>query len=323
MAKYGSTDGNREGRLLSDTITYLDRASVRQLLPPLTEQLDLIEDTYVAMARGRVEVPPKPGIHPRPDSFINAMPAYLADRDVAAIKWVSAYPGNRRNGLPSISGLIILNDPVSGVPEVVMDAAEITAVRTAVASGVSIRHLAHEGWTKVAILGYGEQGRQHARVVQALNPGAQITVYGGPRLHAPQDGVDVVGDAHSAVDGAELVITTGPMSKDPDPVIVRDWLPTSCLVVPVDYDASVTPPTVEEADLFVVDDVGQYDQYRSQGQFRGWPNAHTSIGDALQTPPAGDLRVVCSLGVGALDAAFGAAIHERARAAGLGLALPR
>lgn len=308
---------------MSDTITYLDRATVRQLLPPLTAQLDLIEETYVAMARGRVEVPPKPGIHPRPDSFINAMPAYLADRDVAAIKWVSAYPGNRGNGLPSISGLIILNDPASGVPELIMDATEITAVRTAVASGVSIRHLAHEGWSKVAILGYGEQGRQHARLVQALNPAAQFTVYGGPRLHAPQEGIDVVSDARSAVDGAELVITARPMSKDPGPVIVRDWLPTSCLVVPVDYDASVTPQLVDEADLFVVDDVGQYDHYRTQGQFHGWPNAGGSIGQALLAEPTGDLRVACSLGVGALDAAFGAVVQERARAAGLGVRLER
>ena len=308
---------------MSDTITYLDRASVRQLLPPLSEQLDLVEETYVAMARGRVEVPPKPGIHPRPDSFINAMPAYLADRDVAAIKWVSAYPGNRRSGLPSISGLIILNDPETGMPEVIMDAAEITAIRTAVASGVSIRHLAHAGWSTVAILGYGEQGRQHARIVQALNPTAKITVYGGPRLHAPQEGIDVVTDARSAVDGADLVITAGPMSKGPDPVVVRDWLPTSCLVVPVDYDAYVTPQLVDEADLFVVDDVGQYDHYRTLGQFRGWPQAGGSIGQALQVRPAGDLRVACSLGVGALDAAFGAVILERASAAGLGVALAR
>lgn len=308
---------------MSDTITYLDSASVAKLLPPLDEQLDLIEETYVAMARGRVELPPKPGIHPRPDAFVNAMPAYLADRDIAAMKWVSAYPGNPKRGLPYISGLMILNDPETGMPEVVMDAAEITAVRTAVASGVSIRHLAHDGWTKVAILGYGEQGRQHARVVKALNPAAEITVYGGPRLSTPQDGVEVVTDARTAVDGADLVITAGPISKDPDPVLARDWLPSRCLVVPVDFDAYVTPQLVDEADLFVVDDVGQYDDYRSRGQFRGWPKAHTSIGDALQTTPAGDLRVVCGLGVGALDAAFGAAIHERARAAGLGVTLPR
>ncbi|MGH8965688.1 MAG: ornithine cyclodeaminase family protein, partial [Actinomycetes bacterium] len=304
---------------MSDTITYLDSASISKLLPTLDEQLDLIEQTYVAMARGRVELPPKPGIHPRPDAFVNAMPAYLADQDVAAMKWVSAYPGNPREGLPSISGLIILNDPETGMPDVIMDAAEITAIRTAVASGVSIRHLAHDGWSRVAILGYGEQGRQHARVVKALNPSAEITVYGGPRLRQQQDGVGVVNDARTAVDGADLVITAGPMSQDPAPVLVRQWLSIRCLVVPVDFDAYVTPQLVDEADLFVVDDVAQYDQYQSRGQFRGWPKAHASVGDALQSPAAGDLRVVCSLGVGAIDAAYAGAIHRRARAAGLGV----
>src|SRR5680860_879736 len=112
---------------MDEMITYLDRASVSRLLPPVSEQLDLIEETYVAMARGRVELPPKPAVHTRPGTFINAMPAYLADRDVAAVKWVGAYPTNPERGLPYISGLIILNDPETGLPELIMDAAEITA----------------------------------------------------------------------------------------------------------------------------------------------------------------------------------------------------
>ena len=49
------------------------------------------------MAAGRVELPPKPGIHPRQDAFIHAMPAYLEDTDVAAIKWVAGYPTTRRS----------------------------------------------------------------------------------------------------------------------------------------------------------------------------------------------------------------------------------
>lgn len=308
---------------MDDTIRYLDRATVTRLLPPLDEQLDLVEATYVEMARGRVEQPPKLGVHARPETFIHAMPAYLEDDDVVAVKWVAAYSSNSAKGLPYISGLMILSDPDTGLPMLVMDAAQITAVRTAVASGVSIRHLAPTGWRRVAILGYGEQGHQHARVVHALNPDAEITVYGGPRLSAPQAGVEVAPDARSAVEGADVVITAGPMAAKPGPMVEASWVAPKSLVVPVDFDAYVAASVVEQSDQLVVDDTAQYDQYRARGGFAGWPDADTTIGEALQGEVTGERRVVCNLGVGALDAALAGVVRKRAEAEGIGMLLPR
>ena len=48
----------------------------------------------------------------------------------AGVKWVSGFPGNAARGLPYISGLLILNDPETGMPKAVMDATWITAMRT-------------------------------------------------------------------------------------------------------------------------------------------------------------------------------------------------
>ena len=83
------------------SLLYLTREDVAGLLPDVPAQLDLVEETYRAVGAGRVELPPKPGIHPRPDSFIHAMPAYLRDDDVAALKWVAGYPANKERGLPA------------------------------------------------------------------------------------------------------------------------------------------------------------------------------------------------------------------------------
>jgi ornithine cyclodeaminase/alanine dehydrogenase len=47
----------------------------------------LPEATYLELASGGVELPPKPGIHPRENAFIHAVPAYLRRCDVAAMKW--------------------------------------------------------------------------------------------------------------------------------------------------------------------------------------------------------------------------------------------
>lgn len=306
-----------------DAITYLDRATVRRLLPTLLEQVDLLTQTYRAMAADRVENPPKIGVHPRPGAFLHAMPSHLADPDVTALKWVSAYPGNPATGLPYVSGLIVLNDSATGLPLAIMDAADITATRTAAASGVSIRHLAHPGWGRVAILGYGEQGRQHAAVVRALNPDAAIRVYGGPRLAGPLPDVELAADPRAAVAGADVVITAGPMSADPDRRLPREWLGERVLVLPVDFDAYVGAHLARAADDLVTDDLAQFEHYRTLGHFGGWPTPVRSLGTALAAAPLGDLRVSCSLGVGAADAAVAAAVHERARRAGEGVALAR
>ncbi len=306
-------------------IVYLTRREVAGLLPPLPEQIDVAERTYRQLAAGRVELPPKPGIHPREDAFIHAMPAYLADADVAALKWISGYPANKARGLPYISGLIVVNDANTGFPLAVMDAAEITAARTAAASGVCIRHWAPEGWRRVAIVGCGEQGRYHARVLRALNPEVAIVAYDVHPQRAAELGgsVEETSSAREAVAGAEVVITGVPIAARPDPPIDTDCLGDRYLALPLDFDTSLRVGPVADAGLFVTDDVAQFEHYRGRGHFRGWPEPHTSVGEALARGTEARRVVCCNLGVGALDAAFASAVLGRALENGIGTRLAR
>lgn len=300
---------------------YLSRAEVRELLPPLGEQLDLVEATYRALGDGRVELPPKPGIHPRPDSFIHAMPAYLRDEDVAALKWVSGYPANKARGLPYISGLIVLNDPDTGLPVAVMDGAEITAARTAAASGVCIRRFAPAGWSDAAILGCGEQGRFHARVLAALNPDVRIRAYDPhpERIEQLEGNVAPASGWEEALHGAGVIVSAGPIVEDPQPPIRPDDLAEHVLALPIDFDFYFRADAVESADLFLADDVDQFEYYRSLGHFQGWPEPDGAVGEDHEPGP----RVVCcNLGVGALDAAFAQRVLEAARSNGIGTELP-
>jgi alanine dehydrogenase len=300
---------------------YLSRSDVAGLLPPLDEQLDLVEGTYEAIAAGRVELPPKPGIHPRKDSFIHAMPAYLRDPDVAALKWVAGYPANKERGLPYITGLIVVNEADTGLPAAIMDGAEITAARTAAASGVCIRRWAPAGWNEVAILGCGEQGRFHARVVNALNGDARIRAYDPhPERIAQLEGrVAAAATPEEAVDGADVVVTAGPIVDDPDSPLAPDWLGERWLALPIDFDFYFARETVSSADLFLVDDVDQFEYYRSLGHFRDWPAPAGTVGERHE---GHDRVLCCNLGVGALDAAFAARVLVSARATGVGTELP-
>jgi alanine dehydrogenase len=302
-------------------LLYLTRVEVAGLLPDVLGQIDLVERTYRAMAAGRVELPPKPGIHPRPDAFIHAMPAYLADDDVAALKWVSGYPDNPARGLPYISGLVVVNDADTGVPQAVMDAAEITAARTAAASGVCVRRFAPKGWSRAAILGCGEQGRYHARVLRALNPDVSIRAYDPVPGRAAEVG-EPAPDARSAVEGADVVVSAGPIVEHPEPVLSPDWLGSRWLALPIDFDFYFQASTIAGADLFLVDDVAQFEYYRERGHFQGWPEPHGPVGEALDGGIEAE-RVACvNLGVGALDAAFAARVLAEARARGVGTRLP-
>jgi len=306
------------------TLLYLARAEVAELLPPVAEQLELVEETYRALAAGRIELPPKPGVHPRPDSFVHAMPAYLRDDDVVALKWVSGYPANKARGLPYITGLIVLNDAETGLPVCVLDGAEVTAARTAAASGVCVRRFAPEGWSRAAILGCGEQGVFHARLLRELNPGVRIRAYdpNPERVERLGGDVEVAAGELEAVADAEVVVTAAPIVERPTPPIGVAALGERWLVLPIDFDALVRRDVVEAAELFAVDDVGQFEYYRTQGHFSGWPAPAVSVGEALgraDAPP----RVACvNLGIGALDAAFAARILTSARERGAGTELP-
>jgi len=251
-------------------------------------------------------MPPKIGVHPRPDAFLHAMPAYLRELDVVAMKWVSGYPENPTQGLPAISGVIVVNDAETGVPVAVLDAAEITAARTAAASGACVQAFAPAGWSVVAVLGCGEQGRYHCDVLRALNPQCEIRAY-DPVVERARDvcqGAIVADDPLAAVAGADVVVTAGPILREPPSPLDASWLEDDVLLLPIDFDFYVSADAVAACDLFLTDDVAQYGAYREQGYFRSWPDPHASVGEGLEQGLR-VRRVVCAnLGVGALDAAF-------------------
>ncbi len=304
---------------------YLTREEVVGLLPGISEQLDIVERTYVDAAAGNVELPPKPGIHPRSDSFIHAMPAYLRSDDIAVLKWVSGYPENKQRGLPYISGLIVLNDPETGLPLTIMDAGEITAARTAAASGVCIRRFAPAGWNRAAILGCGEQGRYHARVLNALNPDVEIGAYDPhpERIEQLEGLVEAMDSARAAVENADLVISAGPIVEAPPSPLTPDWLGPRWLALPIDFDFYFSREAIAVADLMLSDDLEQFEYYRAQGHFQNWPKPHGTVGESLSGTDRPD-RVVCvNLGIGALDGAFASVVDSRARKKGVGTPLAR
>lgn len=151
-------------------LLYLSRAQVEEIALGLPAMIDLLETVFTEKAHGRTEMPPKPGIHTRPDAFLHAMLAHVPALNAAGIKWVGGYPANKEKGLPYISGILILNDDETGFPIAVMDSTWITAYRTAAATALSAKYLARPDSKTAGIIACGVQGRTNLEALNCLFP---------------------------------------------------------------------------------------------------------------------------------------------------------
>jgi len=326
-------------------LRYLSASDVAAAMPTLAERLDLAEATLRGLA-GPAELPAKIGVHPRQaGSFAHAMPAYLpggavdGSEDRLGMKWVLSFGGNAALGMPAISALLLLNDPVTGLSTAIIDAGPITAQRTAAVSGVAIRAWAapaDRSRPRAALIGAGVQGHSHLPVLAHLLPGLDLVVFDRDAARANAlaaagrglpgvASVTVATSAREAVAGADVIVTAASFAPPAErQAMTNDWLAPNALVVPVDYATMCAAEVARDAALFATDHTGQFLANREAGQFDGYPEP-VMIGEALDRPvgrPAGRI-VATHLGTGLADVVFGAAILAEAERRGLGTLLAR
>ena len=320
-----------------DQLLYLSRADVELARVTMTDIIDALEAAFREHGEGRTEMPPKPGVHSRPDAFIHAMPAYIPTLRAIGMKWVSGYPENQRKNLPYISGLLILNDDETGIPLAVMDCTWITAKRTGAATALSAKHLARPDSKTVGILGCGVQGRSNVEALNALFPLARVVAYDTAAGQADafasdvrdQWGLEVVvaKEPREAVHGCDLVVTAGPILREPHATIKAGWLDEGAFASLVDFDSYWDGPALHEADKFTTDDIPQLEHYRQAGYFQNIPPIYASLGELVAGKKPGRERpdertIACNLGLAIDDMATAPLVYKRAKAAGLGTWLP-
>jgi ornithine cyclodeaminase/alanine dehydrogenase len=280
-------------------------------------------------------MPPKPGIHPAPDSFIHAMPAYVPALGAAALKWVGGYPQNPTRGLPYITGLLILNDPETGMPLAVMDATWITAMRTAAASAVAAKYLANPDPKAIAIIGCGVQGRSHAEAMTAAFP-TMSTVRAYDVSAGNLDGyIDEMSgrftgisfekcdSARETLADADIIVTAGPIKKIPEPGIEAGWIKPGAFASPVDFDTYWHREALGEFAKILTDDVPQFHFYQQNGYFGVFPELHADLSDVISGARPGresaDERILSMhLGLAIEDAAVARRLYDMAIEAGVG-----
>lgn len=323
--------------MTTDTVLYLNRRDVEQVDLGMPAIIDALESMFREKGRDRVEMPPKPGIHTRPDAFIHAMPAWIPSLEAAGVKWISGYPGNQALGRPYINGLLILNDPETGIPTAIMDATWITGQRTGAATALAARYLARPESESAGIIACGVQGRSNLEALSCLFDLKAVRAFDIHREVAEDFAesmsaklgleVEIVDEPRQAVTGADLVVTSGPIREEPEPVIEAGWLAPGAFASPVDFDAYWTGPAFAEADKLATDDLGQFAYYRRQGYFRDTPEPQADLGQivaGLKPAREGeDERIIAiNLGIALEDMATAILVWRRAVERGIGTPLP-
>jgi ornithine cyclodeaminase/alanine dehydrogenase len=322
---------------MSEKMLYLSRADVEAAGPSMEEIIASLGMMFREKAAGRTEMPPKPGIHTRPDSFIHAMPAYIPALNAAGMKWVSSYPGNRLRGLPNITGLIVLNDPETGLPLAVMDATWITAKRTGAATAIAAKSLARPGSRTAGVLGCGVQGKSNIEALRTVLSLERIIAYdkdpGAVERFLEETrkggGIEVIAarTPFEAVKGCDIVVTAGPITKVPHATIQPGWLCPGAFASLVDYDSYWDPGALAEADKFCTDDIRQLEYAKSMGYFKSIPPVYAELGDLVSGRKAGresdaERTIACNLGLALDDMATAPLVFRKALDLGIGTWLP-
>jgi len=319
------------------TVLYLSRKDIETINLPMREIVDALEAMFKEKGAGRTEMPPKPGIHTRPDAFIHAMPAYIPSLQSAGMKWVSGYPDNQRRSLPYITGLLLLNDPETGIPIAIMDCTWITAKRTGAATAMAAKYLARPDSTTVGIVACGVQGRSNLEALSCLFKIKKVKAYDlYPEIaeryatemsKALNLDIEPVKRLTEAVRSLDLVVTSGPILKHPKPLIEPGWLSEGAFASPVDFDSYWKGEAIRQINKLATDDLVQMRYYRQEGYFKETPEPYADLGEIVAGLKPGresseERTMSINLGLALDDMATAIKIYKLAKTKGIGVELP-
>ncbi|HEY1751981.1 MAG TPA: ornithine cyclodeaminase family protein [Caulobacteraceae bacterium] len=319
-------------------IRILGGADIAALLP-MPACIELMGRTLAAVSAGRATLPPRTVTPVSAGNFLGNMPGALGEPACFGVKLISLFPNNPAAGLSSHLGLVLLFEAEHGRPVALLDAAELTAIRTAAASGLATRLLAREDAGDLAILGSGEQARSHLEAMLAVRPIRRVRVWSRTAAHAAAFAaaqgarhglaIETAPDPRAAVEGADIVCT---LTASRTPVLEGAWLAPGAHV----NAAGASRPDATELDTEAVVRARYFVDYRDStvreaGDYLAALAAGAitpdhilaEIGEVASGAKPGrraadEITIFRSLGIAAEDLAAAHYVLEAAQAAGAG-----
>ena len=156
----------------------LTRSDVRELLD-MAECIEAVERAFRLHGNGEAGAPAVASVLVDRGAFhVKAGVLPVGNRAYFAAKTNANFPGNpASHGLPTVQGTLVLVDAFLGMPLAMMDANEITALRTAAASAVATKFLARQDASRLAVIGCGIQGYQNVHALSLVRRLSHVTLY--------------------------------------------------------------------------------------------------------------------------------------------------
>src|SRR6476620_11663983 len=190
-------------------IPFFNGENVRAAVSP-ERAIDAVRDAFIAYARGEWTMPSKVYVPAYPEGDFRAMPALGGGH--ALLKWVTSFPGNPAQGLPTVTGLVLLSDASNGMLKAALDAGAVTALRTGAAAVLAAETLGRDG--DAAVIGAGVNGRAVARTFVARGRRVVIHDVDDSRARAVAEELAAETASREEALAAPIVVTVTP-SREP------------------------------------------------------------------------------------------------------------
>jgi alanine dehydrogenase len=324
-------------------LTYLNGADVDALALTDEEILDAVRSVLAAQGRGETVIEPRTHLFPRgANGHFNVLRG--ATPDHAGVKVVGDYVDNHRLGLPSELALLLLMDPLTGVPAAILDATSITEMRTGAVTAIGAEQLARGDARVLGHVGARGTAYWNVRLLSRVLPQLEeIRVHSRrpesrqafARRLAEDLGRDVraVDSWEDCVRGADVVVEASRLTA-PTPLLATEWIEPGALVVPYGTVSAVELSLTDIMDKTVVDDWGQAGS-GPLGALRAHvdtgrltrENLHAELGEIVCGAKPGRERPEETIlfwhrGLSITDVALGEALLAKARAQSIGMQLP-
>ncbi len=230
---------------IGSEILWLSEKDVHSLLT-MKEALQTMEDVFSLHGHGEIQMPVKVYLDFEPyGGDLRAMPGYIKGTDPAAgVKIVNSNAKNPEKKLPAVTGVMVLNDPRTGLPLGIFAAGNLTSMRTGAAGGLAARLLARPESAVVGLVGCGRQAHTQLEALIENFKIKEVRVWGKTQDESKafvksvqknfRQKFVICKEVQEACQ-SDIVITTTPVRS---PVVKMEWIRPGTHINAIGADAA-------------------------------------------------------------------------------------
>jgi ornithine cyclodeaminase len=252
-----------------------------------------IRDAFRADGLGKTTVPAVINLAiAAEDGEFHVKTAHIEGLPVIAVKVAAGFYRNTARGLPTGSGVILVFDAVTGMPQsLLLDNAYLTDLRTGAAGAVAADVLARRAIETAGVIGSGVQARHQVACLRQVRSFERLVAWSPNRAHLDAYCAEMrdafrlqaraADSAEEVARASDVLITATPARE---PLVRSAWIRPGTYITAVGSDSpgkqELDPAILARADLLVVD---RQSQCAAFGELAHAPSArvHAQLGEIV------------------------------------------